>query len=151
MIEIRTATVADAKELAELRWEFRSAQNPAVEAHDAFVRRCVGWMRRELQDGSDWKAWAAVQDHVIVGQIWLHTIGKIPNPVAELERLAYISNLFVRPSSRGGTGTRLLEAALDSCRENRIERVVLWPSKRSVTLYLGHGFTTGGNVMELML
>ena len=151
MIEIRTATVADAKELAELRWEFRSAQNPPVETHDAFVRRCVGWMRRELQNGSDWKAWAAIQDHVIVGQIWLHTIGKIPNPVAELERLAYISNLFVRTASRGGTGTRLLEAALDSCRENGIERVVLWPSKRSITLYLGHGFTTGSDVMELKL
>jgi GNAT superfamily N-acetyltransferase len=151
MIEIRTATVADAKSLAELRWEFRSAQNPAVEAHDAFVRRCVAWMRRELQDGSGWRAWAAVQDHAIVGQIWLHTIAKIPNPVAELERLAYVSNLFVRASSRGGTGTRLLEAALDSCREQGIERVVLWPSKRSVTLYLGHGFTRGGDVMELKL
>jgi N-acetylglutamate synthase-like GNAT family acetyltransferase len=151
MIEIRTATVADAKALAELRWEFRSAQNPAVEAHDAFVRRCVAWMRRELQDGRDWKAWAAVQDHAVVGQIWLHTVGKIPNPVAELERLAYISNLYVRASSRGGTGTRLLEVALGSCREQGIERVVLWPSRRSVTLYLGHGFTRGGDVMELKL
>jgi GNAT superfamily N-acetyltransferase len=151
VIEIRTATVADAKALAELRWEFRSAQNPTVETHDAFVRRCAGWMRRELQDGSDWKTWVAVQDHVIVGQVWLHTVGKIPNPVAELEHLAYISNLFVRPSSRGGTGTRLLEAALDWCRENRIERIVLWPSRRSVTLYLAHGFTREGDVMELKL
>ena len=151
MIEIRTATIGDAKALAELRWEFRSAQKPAVETHDTFVRRCVAWMRRELQEGSDWKAWAAVQDHVIVGQVWLQSVPKIPNPVAEREQLAYLSNLFVRPSSRGGTGTRLLEAALDSCRENRIDRVVLWPSTRSVTLYLNHGFTRGGDIMELRL
>ena len=151
MIEIRAATIADAKALAELRWEFRSTQNPAVEAHEAFVRRCVAWMRRELQEGSDWRVWVAVQDHVIVGQVWLHIIGKIPNPVEEHEHLAYLSNLFVRPSSRGGTGTRLLEAALESCRENRIDRVVLWPSKRSVTLYLSHGFIRGGDVMELKL
>lgn len=151
MIAIRTATIADAKALAELRWEFRSAQNPAVETHDAFVRRCISWMRRELQEGRDWKAWAAVHDHTIVGQAWLHTVGKIPNPVAEREQLAYVSNLYVKPSSRGGTGTRLLEAVLDSCRATGIDRVVLWPSKRSVTLYLKHGFSRGGDVMELKL
>ena len=39
MIAIRTATIADAKALAELRWEFRSAQNSAVETHDAFAIR----------------------------------------------------------------------------------------------------------------
>jgi hypothetical protein len=30
-----------------------------------------------------------------------------------------------------------------------VDRVVLWPSPRSVTLYLKHGFTHGGDVMEL--
>jgi N-acetylglutamate synthase-like GNAT family acetyltransferase len=151
MIAIRSATIADARVLAELRWEFRSAQNPAVETHDAFVRRCAAWMRRELQEGREWRAWVAVHEHAIVGQAWLHTVGKIPNPVAERERLAYVSNLYVKPSSRGGTGTRLLEVVLDSCRANRIDRVVLWPSKRSVTLYLKHGFSRGGDVMELKL
>jgi N-acetylglutamate synthase-like GNAT family acetyltransferase len=108
-------------------------------------------MRRELQEGREWKAWVAVHEHAIVGQAWLHTVGKIPNPVAEREQLAYLSNLYVKPSSRGGTGTRLLEAVLDSCRANGIDRVVLWPSKRSVTLYLKHGFLRDGDVMELKL
>jgi len=66
-------------------------------------------------------------------------------------RLAYLSNLYVEESARGGTGTRLLEAALDACRVNRIDRVVLWPSARSVTLYSSHGFARGGAVMELKL
>jgi GNAT superfamily N-acetyltransferase len=151
MNAIRAATIIDARVLAELRWDFRSAQNPAVETHDAFVRRCAAWMRRELQEGREWKAWVAVHEHAIVGQTWLHTVGKIPNPVAEREQLAYLSNLYVKPSSRGGTGTRLLEAVLDSCRANGIDRVVLWPSKRSVTLYLKHGFSRDGDVMELKL
>jgi len=108
-------------------------------------------MRRELQEGSEWKAWVAVDNHVIVGQVWLQTVRKIPNPIAEHEQLAYLSNLYVKPSSRGGTGTRLLDAALESCREDRIDRVVLWPSRRSVTLYLAHGFSRGGDVMELKM
>ena len=152
MIQVRPATIIDAKPLAELRWEFRSVRDTPNEAHDAFVRRCTAWMRRELQLDSTWKAWAAVDDRSqIVGQIWVHTVAKIPNPLAELEKLAYVSNLYVKAPSRGGTGTKLLEAALAWCRANEIDRVVLWPTKRSVTLYLAHGFSHGGDVMELKL
>ena len=153
MIEIRTADVADAEALAELRWEFRRAQDPPTEPHDAFVRRCGEWMRRELSTGGSWKAWAAVDQNAIVGQVWVQTVQKIPNPVAdsESEHIAYLSNLFVKVSARGGTGTRLLEIVLHWCRANDIDRVVLWPSKRSATLYLGHGFSRGGDVMELKI
>jgi GNAT superfamily N-acetyltransferase len=155
MIEVRTATIIDAKALAELRWEFRSSQHEhePAESHDAFVRRCAVWMRRELPIDGAWKAWVAVDKHVIVGQVWLQTVAKIPNPhpLVEPEHLAYLSNLFVRVDARGGTGTRLLEAALAWCRDNQIDRVVLWPSKRSVTLYVGHGFSQGGEVMELKI
>jgi GNAT superfamily N-acetyltransferase len=151
MIQIRTATITDAKVLAELRWDFRTAQREPAEPHDAFVRRCAVWMRRELPTGGCWKAWVAVDKHVVVGQVWLQVVQKLPNPIAnvEPEQIAYLSNLYVKAASRGGTGTRLLETALEWCRANRIDRVVLWPSKRSVTLYLGHGFSHGGDVMEL--
>ena len=153
MIEIRTAAIADAEALAELRWEFRAVQNPPTEPHDDFVRRCATWMRRELSIGGSWQAWVAVDRNAIVGQVWVQTVGKIPNPVAdsEPEQIAYLSNLFVTVSARGGAGTRLLETALDWCRANRMDRVVLWPSRRSVTLYLGHGFSPGGEVMELKI
>lgn len=149
MIRIRAATIADVDTLAYLRWEFRNAQHPATEPRDAFAARCAVWMRRELEDGRVWKAWVAVDDEAIVGQVWLHIVQKIPNPVAEHEQLAYLSNLYVKPSARGGTGTRLLETALDACRADRIDRVVLWPSPLSVSLYLGHGFSRAGEVMEL--
>jgi GNAT superfamily N-acetyltransferase len=151
MIKVRPATIVDAKALAELRWEFRSARDTPNETHDSFVRRCTIWMRRELPLDSTWKAWVAVDGAEIVGQIWVHTVPKIPNPLAELEKLAYVSNLYVKASARGGTGTRLLEAVLAWCRANQIDRVVLWPTKRSVTLYLAHGFSHGGDVMELKI
>ena len=86
---------------------------------------------------------------VIVGHVWLHTLHKIPNPVAEPETHGYLSNLYVKPSERGGTGTQLLDTAIKWARSNRIDRLVLWPSPRSVTLYLRHGFSHGGEVMEL--
>ena len=148
MTEIRRATLDDVAALAELRWEFRAGRQPPVEAHEAFVARCNAWMRREL-DRSAWRAWVAVSDGRIVGQVWVDLIGKVPNPVGERERHAYLSNLYVQPAARGGVGTLLLDAVLSWARANQIDRVVLWPSQRSVTLYLRHQFTRDGDVMEL--
>jgi GNAT superfamily N-acetyltransferase len=149
MTEIRSATSADAGSLAELRWEFRTSRLPPAETHDAFIKRCAPWMRRELTNANSWRAWVAVSNKAIVGQVWLNTVHKIPNPVAELETHGYVSNLYVKPSERGGIGTRLLDAALKWAQSNGVDRVILWPSPRSVTLYLRHGFSHGGEVMEL--
>jgi len=121
MIEVRTATPADAADLAELRWEFRTGRAPAAEDHDAFIGRCAEWMQRELAAQS-WRAWVAVDGGRIVGHVWLHTIQKIPNPIAERERHAYISNVYVIPAARGGLGTRLLQTALAWARENGVDR-----------------------------
>ena len=151
MIQIRTATSADAAALAELRWEFRAGRDPAVESHDMFVKRCAKWMRRELTTADAWRAWVAVRDGAIVGQVWLNTIHKVPNPIAELERHGYLSNLYVKPAERGGIGTQLVGAVVAWARASGFDRVVLWPSTRSVTLYLRFGFTHGGDVMELSL
>ena len=151
MIDVRAATPDDAPALAELRWEFRVARAPASETHDAFVARCEQWMRRELAGGEQWRAWVAVADGRIVGQAWVQTIAKMPNPVDERERHAYVSNMFVQPAYRGGTGSRLLETALAWSRANAFDRVILWPSARSVRLYERHGFTHNGDVMELAL
>jgi GNAT superfamily N-acetyltransferase len=150
-VDIRDAAASDVEALAELRWEFRIARAPATEDHDAFVARCAAWMRDELSSGARWRAWIALADGAIVGQVWLQTIEKMPNPVEERERHAYLSNVFVQPAFRGGIGTRLLDAALAWSRANRMDRVILWPSAKSVTLYERHGFSQRGDVMELAL
>ena len=131
MTEIRSATSADAGALAELRWEFRTENRVATETHAAFVKRCAVWMRGELATSRGWRAWVAVADGVIVGQVWMHAIHKVPNPVAESERHAYLSNLYVKPSSRGGTGTRLLEAdGLGAVARRRPHRAVAVAAQR---------------------
>jgi GNAT superfamily N-acetyltransferase len=149
MTGIRPASPADADALASLRWEFRAGRAPTIESRDAFVKRCAVWMARELAPEQAWRAWVAVTDAAIVGHVWVQTIEKIPNPVQEGERHAYLSNFYVQPSARGGTGTRMLETALAWARANGIDRVILWPSARRITLYERHGFRHQGDVMEL--
>jgi predicted N-acetyltransferase YhbS len=148
MIAIRQATVDDAKALAELRWEFRSPRGTPVESHDAFVARCSAWMRAQL--AGEWLAWVAEDDGgTMVGHVWLRTIEKIPNPMVERERLAYLSNLYVRPSSRGGVGTQLVEQAVRAAAALDVDYVILWPTPQSRTLYQRHGFAATDAVLCL--
>ena len=146
--EIRAATPDDARILAELRWEFRAGRDPAVEERQAFVDRCAAWMASELA-GTAWRAWVAHQSGHIIGQVWVNLIEKLPNPIDERERHLYLSNLYVQPTARGGVGTALLETALEWAGANGVDRVILWPSARSVGLYARHQFRRDADVMEL--
>lgn len=145
---IREATPADAVRLAELRYEFRSGLRPTREDRQAFLQRCAAWMHSRLS-GEEWKCWVAARQAAIVGQIWLHTIEKLPNPGGEAERHGYITNVYVQPQCRGGLGGQLLRQALDWARQQRLDAVILWPTTRSRSLYLRHGFRTPPDLLQL--
>jgi GNAT superfamily N-acetyltransferase len=138
VIDIRVATDADVDALAGLRWEFRAGRQTPVEDRDAFLRRCAAWMRRAL--ASNWRAWVAVDGGRIVGHVWLGIIEKVPNPVGQRGRQAYISNVYVRPDSRGGVGSRLLQQAVEWAEANDVDYALLSPTERSRTLYARSGF-----------
>ena len=149
-MNVRAADSADAARLAQLRWEFRSAKIQPVEREEAFVARCAEWMRDALASGA-WRAWIAEDGRAIVGQVWAHIIPKLPNPALERECHMYISNMFVTPAARGGVGTKLLDEALACARAERVDRVILWATDRSRTMYARAGFTPGERLLELDL
>ena len=152
MATVRPAIPDDALRLAQLRYEFRAAQNPAVETEAAFVARCEPWMRQRLEAGSAWHCWVGELGGTIVGHLWLQLIEKIPNPAPELEQHGYITNVYVQPSVRGqGIAGALVHAALTFCREQRVDSVVLWPTDRSRPLYARYGFVEPGDMMEAVL
>lgn len=141
-MHIRRAVAEDASELAALRWGFRSVAHGTLdESEQAFVERCTTWMRARLSGVGSWAAWIAEDDTRAVGQIWVQLVEKLPNPTGEREHHAYISNLYVQPSARGGVGTRLLETCLTWLVEREVDAILLWPSPSSRSLYERHGFT----------
>ncbi len=151
-MSVRLATPADADTLARLRYEFRASVNEPVEDEADFVARCSRWMAERLAPGGPWRCWLFEDADGISGNLWLQFIEKIPNPAPELERHAYVTNVYVRPGARGsGAGQALLEAALACCREQRVDSVILWPTSRSRTLYGRHGFATPDDIMEAIL
>jgi GNAT superfamily N-acetyltransferase len=145
---IRPATPADAGELAALRYEFRAALDPSQEPAETFQRRCASWMASRLEAGA-WRCWVGEREGRIIGTAWLFVIEKLPNPVAEPERHGYVSSLYVRPECRGsGLGSRLLSTVLETCEAEHCDTVFLWPTARSRSLYLRHGFDFREDLLE---
>jgi GNAT superfamily N-acetyltransferase len=151
-INIRPATASDAAALAKLRYEFRSGDRATSEGESEFVERCRVWMEERLGEGGAWRCWVAERGREPVGAIWTQLVEKIPNPSPEPERHAYVTNFYVREGERGrGTGSLLLSAALDWCRECETHAVILWPTERSRPLYLRHGFAVREDLLELLI
>jgi GNAT superfamily N-acetyltransferase len=151
-INYRLANPSDAAALAELRYIFRSTTGVATEPKTDFLERCQRWMAEHLEEGTLWHCWLAESDRRIIGAIWLQLVEKIPNPRAEAEFHAYITNFYLEEAARGrGLGSRLLEMALAWCRAREIHAVILWPTEKSRTLYERDGFGVRDDILELVL
>jgi GNAT superfamily N-acetyltransferase len=146
---VRLALPADAPALARLRYEFRAGLAEAAESEAAFVERCTAWMDERLHPDGTWRCWVAEAGKAIVGNAWLLLLEKLPNPVAELERHGYISNLYVQPVHRGrGLGSALLTECLREADAMGVDALILWPTPRSRSLYIRHGFAARDDLME---
>jgi len=156
---LRRAVPADAPALATLRYAFRTQDYPGkastFEERESFLARCVPWMTERLarENCGGWRCWLVeLQDRgdrrMVGGQLWLQAIEKIPNPAAEPELHAYISNVYVLPELRGrGLAGQLLDLALTWCRQHAVDQVILWPSEKSRPLYARHGFAVSDGVL----
>src|SRR5829696_2352036 len=147
---VRPASAADAPALARLRYEFRAPLGVPDESEEAFAARCGPWMAARLAEpDGPWRCWVAEDGGPgPAGTVWLQLIEKVPNPTPEPEAHAYVTNLYVRPRARGGTGSALLAAALAWCETRRVHAVILWPTPRSRSLYERHGFGRPASLME---
>lgn len=148
-VSIRPAAAADAAQLALLRYRFRSELGAPNESEADFVARATVWLESRLAQAS-WRGWVAVSaEGQIVGHAFVQLVEKIPNPVVEAEHIAYLTNVYVIPPLRNcGLGTRLMQAALDTCRVLDVDTAILWPSEQSQSLYARFGFAAPRTVLE---
>jgi GNAT superfamily N-acetyltransferase len=138
--------------LARLRYEFRAGHDTPTEPETEFLARCAAWMEARLVPGGSWRCWLAEDAGRAVGTIWLQRIEKLPNPLEEAESHGYVSSLYVIPSRRGtGLGSGLLGTCLESCLAEEMDVVILWPTPRSRSLYLRHGFAVRDDLLERRL
>jgi ribosomal protein S18 acetylase RimI-like enzyme len=77
----------------------------------------------------------------IVSHAYLVLIDKVPRPVRENARIAYLTNVYTRPNfRRQGIGAEVIRRAQDAARAADVELVIVWPSDASVEFYKRAGF-----------
>ena len=109
-------------------------------------------MQTRLNENTFWRCWIAEQDGELIGAVWMQLVEKIPNPRAEPEHHAYITNFYVDERARGrGIGTGLLRAVIDWCQTRDVHAIILWPTERSRSLYERQGFAVRDDLMELIV
>jgi GNAT superfamily N-acetyltransferase len=147
--QVRSASPADAGELARLRYAFRTELDPPVESEARFIERCAQWMTQHLAPGGFWRCWVAVLGRTVVGTVWLQLIEKLPNPAGHLGWHGYVSSVFVVPELRhAGVGSALLATCIAEAKAQGVDALFLWPTDRSRTLYQRYGFAVRDDLLE---
>jgi ribosomal protein S18 acetylase RimI-like enzyme len=151
-IALRRASVEDAATIAKhRRLMFRDMGYCDELALDSMTTKFVPWLKAKMVSG-DYLAWLAVTagDFVVAGAgLWLmdwpaHMLGSSA-------RRGNILNVYTEPEfRRQGLARWLVEAALDWCRANKIDLVILHASAEGRGLYESLGFQTS-NEMQIKL
>jgi GNAT superfamily N-acetyltransferase len=144
---------ADLGELARLRTDWTVAQGGSADERfeDDFRRWWTShgahrraWLARPDLDGADLAP--------VVGMVNAAVFERMPRPGRPAGRWAYVANVWVDPDHRRrGVGSLLMASALEWCREERMDRVVLNPSAMSVPMYRALGFRPADDLLRLDL
>lgn len=139
---IRLARHDDIGQLIEMRRDFTFEDfdpNAAV-ARPGYEDDCRAFLSDAISSGR-WHIWVAEAGERIVSHAFLALIDKVPRPIRENARIAYLTNVYTRPDLRGrGIGAQIIRAAQDAAREADVELIIVWPSDESVEFYKRQGF-----------
>ena len=150
--DIRPATIDDTEIIAAHRRAMFFEMGYRDEAVlDAMVAAFRPWLRRRMEQ-REYLAWLAVRaDGAIVAGLGLWLMDWPPHMVGPGSPRGNILNVYTNPECRRqGLARRLMDAALEWCRANRIRAVILHSSTEGRPLYEKLGFHPT-NEMRLML
>jgi GNAT superfamily N-acetyltransferase len=148
-VRIRQATVADAEQLARLRWA-DSTEDGTVPAQSAaaFCAAFAGFVRRALAAGA-WTVWVAEADGRLLAHVYVQAVEKVPRPDRPAARWGYATAVYTVPEARNqGIGSRLLRRVIAWAAADGLELLLLWPSERSVPFYERAGFGRSPDALE---
>jgi GNAT superfamily N-acetyltransferase len=151
-IVLRQATVADAKVLAiHRRSMFRDMGYQGDAALDSMMVKFRPWLEAKMRSG-EYLAWLAVTaDNSVVAGAGLWLMDWPAHMLGRSARRGNILNVYTEPQyRRQGLARLLMEAALDWCRKNEIDLVILHASPEGRGIYESLGFSAS-NEMRIKL
>ena len=149
----RLATENDLTELAAMRWDFITENHPQVPpgvSPETFRAAFTDFLREGLASGR-WTAWVAEEDGQILSHMYIQRVRKMPHPGRWLREFGYVSNVYTRPAYRNrGIGAALMKCVQQWGREQKLESLLLRPSRRSVPFYRRAGFHPPSESLEFI-
>jgi GNAT superfamily N-acetyltransferase len=137
---IRLAELGDVEELVELRSDFTFEGVARQVPRDRYEEECRAFLADAISSGR-WQIWVAELEGRIVSHAFVALVDKVPRPVREHARIAYLTNVYTRPDSRGrGIGSAVIATAQEAARDADVEVMIVWPSDESVEFYEREGF-----------
>jgi len=139
----RQAIRSDIPRLAQMRWDFRvelAHEMILPDAKASFLQAMLEFLDEAIDNGR-WGIWVAEEDGVIVSNVYIQRIRKIPRPIRMNAEMGYLTNMFTYPEYRGqGIGAELMQYALAWARNLNLETVILWPAAGREEFYRRGGF-----------
>jgi len=151
-ISLRQATLEDARTIAKhRRLMFRDMGYADEAALDAMMAKFLPWLEKKIAS-RDYLAWLAVtSDDLVVAGAGLWLMDWPPHMIGSSSRRGNILNVYTDPQfRRRGLAKRLMQTALEWCKTNQIDFVILHASKEGRRLYESLGFLDS-NEMRLKL
>jgi predicted N-acetyltransferase YhbS len=139
---IRRAALADVDELIEMRrdFSFEDEASRSLASGPEFEAECRAFLIDAISSGK-WDIWVAEVGGQIASHVYVALIDKVPRPGRANRRIAYLTNVYTRPTHRaGGIGGRLVREAQEAARQSDVELMIVWPSEESSAFYRRHGF-----------
>jgi GNAT superfamily N-acetyltransferase len=130
----RLARAEDVEALVAMRRDFTfEDMEPDAVVRSGYEEECRSFILDAIK-GGQWHVWVAEEDGEILSHLFVALVDKVPKPVRENGRIAYMTNVYTRPSHRGrGIGGQLVERAQEAAREADVELIIVWPSEESIT------------------
>lgn len=144
---LRLATVADARSLADLRFEWdRPNSVPSVEERASFAALFEDW----LVAAQLWCACAVAEvGDQLIGMAWLVVHQRVPNPSQFNRATGEIQSTYVRPSHRHrGVGRELVQLVLEYGEQRDIARFTVDANDSAVRFYQRLGFANSPLTLE---
>ncbi|SRR5579864_819132 len=151
-IRIRAATIADAEAIvAHRRAMFFDMGHRDTHQLNAMITAFRPWLREKIAS-NEYLAWMGTsRDGTIVAGLGLWLMDWPPHLIGPGSRRGNILNVYTERSyRRQGIAKRLMEVALEWCKANGIQAVILHASEEGRGLYQKLGFEPT-NEMRLML
>ncbi|WP_130805506.1 GNAT family N-acetyltransferase [Senegalia massiliensis] len=146
----RLARESDISMLSEMRWEHEYEEEGKFDtSKEDFIKACKLFLGDGLKNDT-WDYWVAEENNIIISNIYINRIRKVPKPQKLFAEIGYVTNVYTKPEFRNkGVGTELLKKVKQWAINNKIELLFVWPSQKSVTFYERQGFSMNNEIMEL--